>query len=139
MTKNTNKAKIPATQTTDEATQTLDQEMRALAKEHGEKKSARTEALLKECFRTFSQKNEFVPGGIVVWKDDMRNRRNPAYGQPAIVVEVLEKPLMDYPSDERNHAGTMFFHEPLDMGIGLLDDDGDWYVVYVDSRRFKPK
>ena len=119
--------------------QFFDQEMRALAKEHGEKKSARTEILLKKCFNTFLQKNKFVPGQIVVWKDDMRNRRNPAYGQPAIVVEVLKEPLFDHPSEERNSAGTMFFHEPLDMGIGLVDDDGDRCVFYVDSRRFRQK
>jgi len=134
----TNNALVKATQTPEKAMPTLDQEMRALSKDYGEKRFVLKEALLKERLSTFLQPNEFVPGQIVVWKDDMRNRRNPEYGQPAIVVEVLEEPLMDYP-DERNSAGTIFFNEPLDLGIGILDNDGDWYVLYVDSRRFRPK
>ena len=137
--KKVNDATNPVVQTQDEVKQTLDQEMRALAKSHSDKKSALKEVLLKERYNTFCQKYKFVPGQIVVWKDDMRNRRNPEYGQPAIVVEVLEKPLMDYPSDERNSAGSAFFNEPLDLGIGILDGDGDWYVLFVDSRRFRPK
>eukprot|EP00727_Mastigamoeba_balamuthi_P005936 m51a1_g1962 hypothetical protein (417) ;mRNA; r:1072850-1074100 len=33
-------------------------------------------------------------GSVVAWRDGFRNRRDPAYGAPAVVVEVLERPVV---------------------------------------------
>ena len=67
----------------------------------------------------------------------MKNRRKPYVGQPAVVMESLKTPREDTsPSD--SSAATPYFHEPLDLILGLLDSDGDFLVFHFDSRRFEP-
>ena len=67
----------------------------------------------------------------------MRNRSRPDYRQPVVVVDVLDSPLVN-PSAGEKGAGSPYFNEPLDLVIGILDEDGDWLTYYVDSRRFRP-
>jgi len=73
-------------------------------------------------------------GVLVQWKPGLRNRKTPDYGNPAIIVDVLEAPLVNMESK----MYTPYFREPLDIIIGVLDDDGDFLLWYVDSRRFEP-
>ena len=89
-------------------------------------------ARLRKRMDAFLRKDKFKQGQIVAWKEDMRNRKKPEYGQPAVVIEVLKEPLKDL-----SGAGTISFNEPLDLLVGFFDEDGDWVALYVDARRFE--
>lgn len=70
----------------------------------------------------------------VVWKPDLKNRKAPEYGEPAIITAVFPVPAIDH-SDES--TGSPYFHEPLSTVIGLHRED-DLLEFYVDGRRFEP-
>lgn len=89
---------------------------------------------LKERFESLRKAHEFKPGQLVKWKPDLKNRRRPAYGEPAIVVEVLSQPVFAKSDD----SSTPYFREPLDMVLGFIDEDGDFLCYHFDSRRFEP-
>lgn len=74
------------------------------------------------------------PGMMAMWKPGMKNRRFPHYGDPAIVVEVLDPPILDHEEE----AGSTYYREPLDLLLGILHKDGDFLVYHFDSRRFQP-
>ena len=76
----------------------------------------------------------FVPGQIVQWKPGMRNRLLPADGQPAIVMEVLDPPIV---LNDPTLEGCNLFREPLSLVLGVHDADGDFLLFHVDSRRFE--
>lgn len=91
-------------------------------------------AVLRELFATFSEKHQLAPGMLVKWKQGLRNKKKPSYDEPAIVIEILDSPVIGK-SDE---SGSSYFREPLDLIAGFLDDDGDFVVFHYDSRRFMP-
>lgn len=78
--------------------------------------------------------HELEPGDLVCWKDGLRNKRRPADGEAAVVVARLADPVFD--SEEG--AGSAYFREPLDLIVGLLDEDGDFVHYHVDQRRMQP-
>jgi len=84
--------------------------------------------------RLLSEKHEFDAGMLVEWKPGLKNRRRPAYGAPAVVVEVLTEPVLST-SDE---SGSSYFREPLDLIAGIIDSEGDFIWFYYDKRRFQP-
>lgn len=90
---------------------------------------------LREALDIFRLEHTFEVGDIVRWKNGMKNRRKPAYGEPAIVIE-FDRNI----SVRLNDKGpeTPYFREPLNLQLGLLDDDGDFVVYHFDSRRFEP-
>lgn len=88
---------------------------------------------LKDAFRRFSCKEQFSIGDIVVWKNGLKNRKRPAYGAPAIVVETFSVPYFD----EEEATGSPYFREPLDLRLGLIDEAGDFVTYVYDSRRFE--
>ena len=59
----------------------------------------------------------------------------PEYNQPAIVWEILPKPLFDNPKAQG--VDSPHFHEPLDMVLGVMDGD-EFILIHYDSRRFEP-
>jgi len=75
---------------------------------------------------------DYTKGDIVQWKDGLRNRAYPAYGEPVIVISLLESPV--FGSDD---SGTPQFREPLDAILGWIDDDGDMICFHYDRRRFR--
>ncbi len=79
------------------------------------------------------QKHEFSPGQFVQWKEGLQNRRRPGYGEPVVVVQVLDQPVL-----EGSDSGSAYFREPLDIIIGLLDEDRELLLFHFDSRRFEP-
>ncbi len=89
---------------------------------------------LKTRHKSFTEKSQFSVGQIVKWKPNLKNRRRPRYNEPAVVVAILDKPFFDSTDD----AGTTYFHEPLDLGLGVLGQNGDFLCYYFDSRRFEP-
>lgn len=91
---------------------------------------------LTVCADTYSQTHAFQEGQLVQWKRDMKNRRSPDYGQPIIVVEVLDEPVYDTSSDKS--AGSPYFREPLTLVAGWLDEDGDFVCLHYDGQRMEP-
>jgi hypothetical protein len=83
----------------------------------------------------FNQVYEFKPGDLVVWKKGLRNKARPALSEPAIVIQILETPLKD---PDKQDSGTPYFNEPLNLVLGLIDDDGDFVIFHYDKRRFEP-
>jgi len=77
----------------------------------------------------------FKAGDIVRWKAGLKNRRFPIDDEPAVVVEVLRKPIAD-PSEQS--TGSPYFNAPLDFVLGVIDSDGDFLTFYSESRRFEP-
>ena len=55
------------------------------------------------------------PGMLATWKPGLKNRRFPRYGEPVVVVALLETPIVN-PGDE---SGSPYFREPLDLLLGL--------------------
>ena len=81
------------------------------------------------------RENALRPGMLAVWKPGLKNRRLPRYGEPAIVVEVLEPPILDH----EDESGYSYYREPLDLLLGILHQDGAFLVYHFDRRRFQPQ
>lgn len=80
------------------------------------------------------QTHRFMPGSLVRWKSGLRNRTRPEYDEPAVVVEVLDRPVLDKETD----SGSPYFQEPLDLLLGIIDEEGDFVIFHYDRRRFEP-
>jgi len=89
---------------------------------------------LKDLRERFLQPQKIEVGQIVKWKTGLKNKRLPKIGQPAIVMEVFEKPITP---DERE-SGSPYYLEPLDLILGVVDEDKDFVTFYYDKRRFEP-
>lgn len=86
-----------------------------------------------QCF-TSGAERVLKPGMLAQWKNGMKNRRTPDYGEPMVVVELLHEPILDTDHKE----GSVYFREPLDLLLGFLDEDSEFCVLHYDSRRFEP-
>jgi hypothetical protein len=95
-------------------------------------------AALRERYRSFSEPHCFAPGDLCKWKPGLRNHRLPRYGQPVVVLEVLETPLFDGESD----AGSTYYRERRDLVLGMIWETGpgrgDLISFHFDRRRFMP-
>ena len=93
--------------------------------------------LISELHASYAAKPaDLSPGQIVRWKKGLKNRRFPRYDEPAVVVEILSKPVFD---EEQKGAGSSYFQEPLELRLGILDpEDGDFVIFHFDRRRFEP-
>ncbi|AUT01887.1 hypothetical protein CLI64_16665 [Nostoc sp. CENA543] len=89
--------------------------------------------LLKSACKNFIEKEDFVVGQIVKWKDNLKNRKFPYYNQPAIVISILDEPVIS----QENESGSPYFLETLDIILGIIVDDGTFLTFYYDSRRFE--
>ncbi len=76
---------------------------------------------------------EFKPGEVVRWKPGLKNKKYPKEDQIAMVIQQLEKPVIESERD----SGSPYFNEPLDLVLGVLDDDNDLMVFHYDKRRFE--
>lgn len=92
------------------------------------------EGMLRNNYSSLMQKHQFRVGEIVRWKEGLKNRQRPRYGEPAIVVDVLAVPVVD----ESDGSGSPYFREPLDLVLGVIDEDGELQSYYFDRRRFEP-
>jgi hypothetical protein len=89
---------------------------------------------LREAHQAISESHQFEAGDLVKWKPNLKNKRKPDYDSPVIVVEILRDPII--PEDQG--SGSAYFREPLDLLVGLLDEDEELVIIHVDSRRFAP-
>ena len=99
-------------------------------------KITNTTALLRENLHLLLQENKFEVGQIVKWKkgsqNSLRNKEYPDDDQEAIVVSVLDETI-----ESDSEVGTSDFKEPLDLILGMIDEDGGFITFYYDSRRFE--
>ncbi|NEQ95715.1 MAG: hypothetical protein F6K30_03125 [Cyanothece sp. SIO2G6] len=103
--------------------------------EDGEKKSYGEDDLveLKRACDSFLKKEVFKVGQIVKWKTNLKNRKFPHQNQPAIVVQVLDEPIVS-PDEE---PGSPYFLEKLDIVLGVMTQDSVFLTFYYDSSRFE--
>jgi len=73
--------------------------------------------------------SDFNVGDIAVWKDGLKNKRYPQYGQPAIVLEKLDPPLID---DE-----DLTLKEVLNIKLGFIAENDEFFSFNYDGNRFK--
>ena len=94
-----------------------------------------TFAKLKELLELYHEEPErpFQPGDVVTWKEGLANRKRPRVDEVAVVVEVLPHAVY---SKEKS-AGSPYFHEPLDIVLGILGSDGDVLRYHFDKHRFR--
>lgn len=90
------------------------------------------ENLLTILKAAYENKVAFSPGDIIEWKHMMKNRKRPEYNAPVIVMEILEKPIINTEGD----LGSSGFNEICDIKIGLVIDNV-FMMFYVDSHRFQ--
>lgn len=88
---------------------------------------------LKYVCEDFLKKETFQVGQLVKWKKTLKNRKLPYQDQPTIVVAVLDEPITESQED----AGSPYFREPLDIVLGMIDDEDTFLTFYYDSRRFE--
>lgn len=89
--------------------------------------------LLRQRYEEFTHPELLSKGSLVVWKQGLKNKRRPAYGQPAIVAEVFSEPLLS----PQERPGSVYFREPLSAVVAFLDEDDELILLHVDSRRFR--
>ena len=89
---------------------------------------------LQEGLDYYNAQFVFKPGDVLEFKPFLRNKSLPRYGQPIIVVEVLDCPIQGSNTD----TGSANFAELLDIRCGVRDEDGDMLFFYYDSHRFMP-
>ena len=103
------------------------------------------ESPLESLARALSERHQamqvchtFKAGDILTWKPGLSNRRYPKNGKPAVVMEVLEVPVLDRERD----SGSPYFREPLDVVLGAFAEEEDMPGIFLtwhfDSRRFQP-
>jgi len=111
----------------------------ALLKEIREGTEEQYDASYLQNLRIVHQKllepHEFKAGDLVKWKEGLKNKKRPYPNQPAVVVQLLENPLIDRVGED---AGSPYYREPLDIILGLFDDDDEFLMFYYDKRRFEP-
>ena len=82
---------------------------------------------------------QFVPGDLIVWKPGMMNYKFPEYGEPVMVLEVMDPPIRVHSS------GDQYSCEPLDLRCIVrfdVDDpehpeEEDAQVFTFDSHRMQ--
>lgn len=89
---------------------------------------------LKQKVNSFLQPSpKFNTGDVVKWKKGLKNKKYPKEEQLAIVIQELEEPVIQGERD----SGTPYFREPLDLILGVLDQEGDLMLFHYDKRRFE--
>ena len=91
-------------------------------------------AQLKSVCKSFLNKEFLEVGQIVKWKEHLKNRKLPHKNQPAIVIAILDQPVIS--TDDE--SGSPYFLETLDIILGIIVGDGTFLTFYYDSRRFEP-
>ena len=91
-------------------------------------------AQLKSVCKSFIKKESLEVGQIVKWKEHLKNRKLPHKNQPAIVIAILDQPVIS--TDDE--SGSPYFLETLDIILGIIVGNGTFLTFYYDSRRFEP-
>ena len=131
-------ASVRAMEITMESTVCKSPSLKLVGGDSDEKRAAARKycAKLTANFLRFSNgvEKSLRPGMLAQWKPGMKNRATPDYGAPMVVVEVLESPIIDSKFD----SGSVYFRERLDLVLGFVDEDDEFYSFHYDSHRFEP-
>ena len=89
---------------------------------------------LRDGFRRLNATDptQFRPGDLVQWQPGLKDVKWPQYGEPVVVVECLDPPLMDTDRE----SGSPYFRSPLTLVLGLQRKDG-FHCWHFDGRRFE--
>jgi hypothetical protein len=90
-------------------------------------------AKLQSACSNLLKKESFQVGQLVKWKENLKNRRLPHKNQPAIVVDILDEPIIS----NEEESGSPYFQENLDIVLGILVEDDIFFTFHYDSRRFE--
>jgi hypothetical protein len=75
---------------------------------------------------------DFKAGDLVKWKQGLKNRKKPEYNQPAIVIEILDNPVVS----EEGSSGSPYFKELLTIVLGVMTENNEFSTYYFDKKRF---
>lgn len=96
-------------------------------------KDAEQLAALRDKADVFLSNNDgFQVGQAIEWKEGMKHKKLPAYGEPVVVVEVLDQPIRFV-----GESGTQYFSDKNDIVVAQVHADGELLTFVMDSRRFK--
>lgn len=87
-------------------------------------------ARLKALFERLEDHNSFKVGDVVGWKDGLKNRTQIPYGKPMVVV-AIDPHHVNPETDVYAHG----YRERLDLGVGIIDGDDEFMIVWIDSER----
>ena len=90
---------------------------------------------LIRAFESMLSKHSFKPNQLVRWKEGLKNKAVPEYQEPAIVWEIFPQPIFD--SAKGLGAGSRYFNEPLDIVLGVMEEN-EFVLLHYDSRRLEP-
>lgn len=89
---------------------------------------------LAEAYRVLkSDEVGLEPGDMVIWREGLKNKRYPDYGEAAVVLDVLDSPVVDLEND----IASQYYGEELNTRIGFFDEDDDFVSFLFDGRRFE--
>ena len=77
-----------------------------------------------------TEEGPFHVGDRVYWKPNLKHKKRPQR-EPAIIMEILPQPILD-----ECESGSQYWHEPLNIRVGMRDSDGEFISYLFDSRRF---
>lgn len=89
-------------------------------------------SILKDSVEKYNQVNTFKIGDIVVWKEGLKNKKRPQYDEPSIVIEILDMPI----TDNEAPIASPYYSEKLDIKLGLLGDNSEFFAFHYDKNRF---
>ena len=89
---------------------------------------------LTDRFRAMQPQHQFKAGDLVQWREGLKNCKSPAYGHPAVVIEVLEGKK----HDDAGNTGSGYYDELADLRISFMDGDGDFMSYGASSQRMEP-
>ena len=92
-------------------------------------------ANLKTYVEKYNEAVTFKAGNIVQWKEGLKNKRLPQYDEPCVVIEVLNEPIFD----KEAPLASPYYGEKLDLKLGLLGDNGEFFTFHYDKNRFTLK
>lgn len=90
------------------------------------------EELLKR-YTKYNERYKFKAGDIVTWKEGLQDRAHPKANEPAIVIEIIDPPILD----ETKDAGSPYFRNYYDLVLGVIVKE-KFLISHHISNRFKP-
>jgi hypothetical protein len=90
---------------------------------------------INSTYNSFLKAHSFREGQLVKWKEGLKNKMLPRTNEPAVVIKILDTPIFE----ENENAASPYFKEPLDLIIGIFDEEIESLILFhVDKRRFQP-
>lgn len=88
---------------------------------------------LKDLVANYNLQQPFSVGDIVQWKEGLKNKIRPQYGEPCIVIEILNTPIFDNDAP----IASPYFSERLDIKLGILGENAEFFTFHYDKNRFE--